>query len=725
MFSEDSDKRPEWTCLNKIPAPEWVVKTAPFAFLAFLFLVRPHRPYDHMSVTLPLTLLEAFHFGGPEEDPCRAEHRNLMMKEWPIPELIEPALWEDAHGNFKGWAPDIHSELAERYHSRVPDWLPENVPSGFLRWDPRKMEEGWFGPNQGTGKSSGGKTGAGKAKHNKRKHNKHNKRSGLKKDPPPPPKCPPMDYRDGFYSPVMDPMKITNLDDDIVAPLRGALQDGSVKVKHVVYILMESMREELFPLQQGSGIYDVIMKHNEADQREGVNDRLAQLTPHIERITGKPGNFRAADGSEYPHDDLVWDDQTEPGFGGINVVGGFTGATVSTKSLSTNLCGTWAMAVDKFDEADTESYQPCLPQIMGLFNKIKSNETANMDDFRNHQWWPALFQSMTDDYDRQRKFDKKIGFEHIVSKHQLVKFPHDSHDPLYKTINYFGYPEQILKPHITEYVRNATENNRRMFLTHFTSTTHHEWGLPEWFNRSSYLQNDNKVHWHDNFERYLNTVRFTDVWLGELMQLFDDLGVANETLIVFAGDHGQAFKEDYRKTGTYENGHVSNFRIPITLRHPHLPRFQYEANATTISVLPTILDLLINSGSLNDQDTRIASDLVYDYEGQSLIRPYRTSHNGRRAWNFHVINGGAGMLAMTSADAPWRLVIPLEKVVPFQLTNLREDPMEKSPVSGWSKEELIQQTLATYGDDAVKWVEEAIPVSKWWRDERRRLWRHI
>ena len=69
-------------------------------------------------------------------------------------------------------------------------------------------------------------------------------------------------------------------------------------------------------------------------------------------------------------------------------------------------------------------------------------------------------------------------------------------------------------------------------------------------------------------------------------------------------------------------------------------------NGSAVSILPTILDLLVNTNSLNADDTEIALDLMNEYEGQSLIRPYRTSHNGREAWNMGVINAGGSMLSV-------------------------------------------------------------------------------
>lgn len=35
---------------------------------------------------------------------------------------------------------------------------------------------------------------------------------------------------------------------------------------------------------------------------------------------------------------------------------------------------------------------------------------------------------------------------------------------------------------------------------------------------------------------FLNANRFVDAWLGELMGMLDEAGIANETLTVFVGD---------------------------------------------------------------------------------------------------------------------------------------------------------------------------------------------
>lgn len=691
QFLENVTEKQPNTRSRPLP-PRRSLTIVAFTTLLYLFAVpwiRPEKPYNHMSTTLPLPLLDAYH---PSVNPCE-EQVLLSQNEWPLPNLTSKAHWKTAKGDFKGWAPGAMSKASTAYKQYRPEWLPQPVPKGFGRWDPQqsKQDEFIIKPGQAENK----------------------KETNTETD-----SCAVNVTEDNFYSPVTDPLRITNLDDDILGPLEEILKDGSVKIKHVMFILMESMREELFPIQQGSDIHKFILETHENETRKEIsNSHLAELTPNAERITGKSGNFHDAEGRPYEKPESKWDDKTKPGFGGINVVGGFTPSSVSTKSLAALHCGAWPLPVDKFEEADLESYQPCMPQILDLFNQHKDGNHTG-DDFLQQEWAPAFFQATTDHYDRQNRFDEKIGFEHIITKTALSGKRLGG--PI-KEINYFGYPETALKPYLEEYINQTLSENKRMFLSHFTSTTHHPWALPNDFEATRYMSLRDG-HWHNDMNNYLNTVRFVDTWLGEMMQMLNDYGIENETLVVFVGDHGQAFKEDTKKSGTYENGHVSNFRVPITLRHPQLPRVQYEANATSISLLPTVLDLLINTKSLNEQDLSIASDIIHDYEGQSLIRPYKTNEDGRRAWNFGLVNSGGGMLTITSADAPWRLVIPLGLDVSYTFTDLKNDPLELNPTSDWSLDALLQKLESTFGAEAAVWAKEAEAVSKWWILERKKLW---
>ncbi|KAF4454513.1 hypothetical protein F53441_3017 [Fusarium austroafricanum] len=671
--------------------PSWIITSTVFLFIGITYIARPDQPYNHIATSLPYRMLDSFR---PSLDAARPSLGLCPdTNQWPLTELIEKSKWSNPKGDFKGWAPSKeNNKFVKKYRENPPTWLPNPIPSGFLKWDPERYKD------------------------------KNDRKDG------PDQACPNTRADRGFYNPVNDPMRITNLDQEILAPIQEVLSNNSVKIRHIALILMESMREELFPIQQGSDIHRFIMESNEESLRDEANGRVSRMTQNFEKITGKPGNYQDANGSAYaPPEKPTWNDKTRPGFGGINVVGGLTTSSVSTKSLAAAHCGAWPMAVNMFQESELESYQPCIPQILELFNKVK-NKTTERDwmglggteqaKFHGYHWKPAFFQAVTDHYDRQDKFDEKIGFDFKVTKPKLDEEAREN--PEMAEINYFGYPETVLRDHIKKFISDGLAEDKRLFMSHFTSTTHHPWGLPKWFESEKYMGKEGGNH--QDFDKYLNTIHFTDAWLGELMQIFEYTGIADETLVVFVGDHGQAFKEDFSKTGTYENRHISNFRVPISFRHPSIPRVQYEANVTSISILPTILDLLVNSGSLNKEDSAIAKDLANDYEGQSLIRPYKKEQDGRRAWNFGLINPGGGMLTVTSADAPWRLAIPLKKDVEYTFTDLGKDPLELDALGKWSIKSMAKAVKRKYGDEAANWAKEADEVAHWWVQERRRLW---
>ena len=173
---------------------------------------------------------------------------------------------------------------------------------------------------------------------------------------------------------------------------------------------------------------------------------------------------------------------------------------------------------------------------------------------------------------------------------------------------------------------------------------------------------------------------------------------------------------------TFENGHISNLRVPLIFHHPSLPRIQLAINATSLSIIPTILDLLITTSSLNTQDLDIASHLIHQYEGQSLIRPFIPKKHGRQQWNIAVLNAGGALLSVSSAAAPYRLVLPICKPGVYRFTDTDQDPNEVSAVDENSISALAKKLRRRFGDEAAEWVVEAEKVGKWWALEQRRRW---
>ncbi|KAJ5156738.1 hypothetical protein N7492_009541 [Penicillium capsulatum] len=647
--------------------------------VAALHLFRPGIPYNHMSGALPFTFFNALRSKNTPPSP-------IVETSFPLPELLRQEFWEPPRNHFKGWAPGRAPE--DESASVRPPWASGSLPDGFQRWqqtepdtDDTEEEEEEESPKN-------------------------------------------------YYDPVNDPLRITNLDHDMINPLKEAFKSHDVPINHVVLVMMESARKDVFPLKSDSHLYEEIISSYDTSKTNAIKDlnsKLAYLTPIAEMLTGEKGGFPDRNTS----DSELWQDTAEAGMGGINVHGMLTGSSLSFKSAAMNHCGVGPLPVNFMGEVHADIYQPCIMHIFDLFNQMKENlTTLHKPDSKtqlaphvlDRNWTSVFLQSITGDFDEQTHLNDKMGFKKTIYREDISRSRAKHYHSDMEEINYFGYSEREIYPYLKDVINETLANNERLFLSHFTSTTHHPWGTPSDFDEEQYFAPGRLTGKHKDLNSYLNSVRYVDAWLGDLMKVLDDTGIANETLVVFIADHGQAFQEDSGVQGTYENPHISNFRIPLVFRHPLLPKIQITANATSMSVLPTILDLLVQTKSLDQTDSAAALDLMNEYEGQSLIRPYQASHNGRQAWNFGIINAGGTMLSVGSAAVPYRLILPLTEDFEYVFSNLDKDPNELNTLREWSMEDLVSEVTLEHGADAGEWMTEAAQVGHWWVKERKRLW---
>ncbi|KAJ6187537.1 hypothetical protein N7519_002445 [Penicillium mononematosum] len=503
-----------------------------------------------------------------------------------------------------------------------------------------------------------------------------------------------------FYNPKNDPLMVTNLGGEIYEPLQKAFKEHSVEVNHVVLLTLESGRKELFPTQQGTPLFDGLLASHKKENIDEAIDRLVNMTPVAQQLTGEYATD--SKGNKLDLSYSPWLTPPQEGMGGLNVRGAVTGSSLTFKSILGSHCGVNPLPVDLLEESMLEIYQPCLPQIFDLFNQGKSesgklpqNSSSESKSAALQNPWKSVFmQSITDDYDRQDVLNKNMGFKHKGEE-----------------INYFGYAENEIQPYVT---------------------THHPWSTPDDFEKEPYMSDQGNIN-HDLMNNYLNAARFVDIWLGDILNMLDQTGIANETLVVVVGDHGQAFGEDNKDmTGTYENGHISNFRVPLVFHHPHMPRVDITANATALSIVPTILDLLVQSNSLDERDSEIASSLLPEYQGQSLLqheqdtqleaRSHPESPAKRIVWNMGLINAGGSMLSVMAADVPYRLILPLKDGFEYTFTHLGEDPGETHLTKAWTLKALIEEVKPKFGKESADWLKDAELVGKWWVSEQKRIW---
>ncbi|GME60364.1 sulfatase domain-containing protein [Neofusicoccum parvum] len=374
--------------------------------------------------------------------------------------------------------------------------------------------------------------------------------------------------------------------------------------------------------------------------------------------------------------------------------------------------------------AGIKAHNPSIKHVLQI-----TMESTRKDMFPFRKDSHVYDTSITDQYDSQDILDEQMGFKNVILK-ETIKNPSSKHyPPKEPECNYFGFPEPETLPYMRDLFLGAQE--KRLFISHVTSTTHHPFATPEsWNETESYLAH-RRWRTEDPFDNYLNTIKYQDEWLGQIFDLLEEVGAINETLVVLVGDHGLAFDTPDGSTSTFENGHISNFAIPLVFVHPQLPRIQLQTKAQPTSIIPTVLDLLLQTNSLNASQANAAGRLIHRYQGQSLIRDTSPSRSAnvssakhQEDWHFSVINPGGSMMSIGSSASPYRLIMPLCSTASLRFTDSSVDPLEQKPIEAWTMKELVKKMKKKHGGrkEAIEWAKLAERLGRWWFWEQRERW---
>jgi arylsulfatase A-like enzyme len=92
-------------------------------------------------------------------------------------------------------------------------------------------------------------------------------------------------------------------------------------------------------------------------------------------------------------------------------------------------------------------------------------------------------------------------------------------------------------------------------------------------------------------QRYHGEIAFTDREIGRLLDGLADLGLANDTLVIFTSDHGEEFGE-HGWNGHGKHLHSEAVDVPLLVRAPGIAPCEVHDLVSLVDVLPTTLDLL-------------------------------------------------------------------------------------------------------------------------------------
>ncbi len=189
---------------------------------------------------------------------------------------------------------------------------------------------------------------------------------------------------------------------------------------------------------------------------------------------------------------------------------------------------------------------------------------------------------------------------------------------------------------------------------------------------------------------YLNVVHETDRHLGEMFDALRARGLADDTLVVITGDHGEAFADPHEQRGHAWSVFEEETHVPLMFWNPQL--FPDGSRAPIIGghvdVNPTIVDLL-----------GIEPDA--QWQGHSLFDPAKPN----RAF-FMAIAGG-DIFGVREGD--WKYIYDVTSARE-SLFNLASDPTEQHDVLANETERAknLRQRVAAWVtfEDAFLWGKE-------------------
>ena len=400
---------------------------------------------------------------------------------------------------------------------------------------------------------------------------------------------------------------------------------------------------------------------------------------------------------------------------GLRFTQSYSGTTVSAPSRSCLVTGTHSghTAIRGNRELDPEGQFPLPAGAQTLFH-----------DFRNAGYttgafgkWGLGFVGSTGDPQAQG-VDQFYGFncqllahsyypDHLWENDKRIDLPENRNDDSYGT---GSYAPDLIHAKALEFLEGAAQDGKPFFLWYPTTIPHAELLVPEdslvqnlrgrypekpfngarpgdpYFLKGAYVAQE---YPHATFAAMVTRL---DHYVGELVQRLKDLGLYENTLIIFASDNGPHLEggadPDFfdsngpwrgYKRDVYEGG----IRVPLIVSWPgHVaPGTQTDFLCSFWDLMPTFRELT-GSASAEGMDGVSLLPLLTGAEGQQ--------EHDYLYFEFQELGGRQAV-----RQGPWKLVhMAIRSEAPyFELYNLDEDPGETHDLSA-SMPEKVQELKA-------------------------------
>lgn len=205
------------------------------------------------------------------------------------------------------------------------------------------------------------------------------------------------------------------------------------------------------------------------------------------------------------------------------------------------------------------------------------------------------------------------------------------------------------------------------------------------------------------FDGYDTGIRYTDDYLGEILNKLSDLNVLDETSVIISADHGES-QGEFNIWGDHQTADHTTCRVPLIVRWPGRKaagevdaelRYHVDWAATLVEVA---------GGSLPDNWDGRSFQSFDGRRGDG--RPYLVVSQGA-----HICQRGVRFEAdEQSYMCLWTLNPGYKMIEPLMLFNLDRDPHEQSDISDQSPEltNLAMRYLAEWHRDMMRTSRNAV-----------------
>lgn len=199
------------------------------------------------------------------------------------------------------------------------------------------------------------------------------------------------------------------------------------------------------------------------------------------------------------------------------------------------------------------------------------------DILKQNHYRSAFIQPATAFYENRKELMRVFGFEEVFSAEDFRAEQGERSNPL-------GFDDEVMLEKTASWL---DENQGKPFLLGvLTLTSHWPYTTPANFKLKHYVD--------DPLENaYINSVRYSDIFIGKLMRVFKDKQAFDNTIFVFMSDHGEAFGEHgefkHNNNPYNEAGHV------FFMIHDPQQKVKPGVEQSTVSqtqVAPSVLDML-------------------------------------------------------------------------------------------------------------------------------------